>query len=90
MANESWEKLEKLLAEINWPEVYTFKFISPNDEQKLMQLQKLFDRDTAKVSLKSSSGGNYISFTVKEMMMSAEAVIDRYKQAGEIEGLIPL
>ncbi|MEY3942124.1 MAG: hypothetical protein RIR07_1010, partial [Bacteroidota bacterium] len=37
-----------------------------------------------------SSKGNYISFTAKELMISVEAVLERYRRAKDIPGLISL
>jgi putative lipoic acid-binding regulatory protein len=40
--------------------------------------------------LKPSSAGKYVSFSVKTMMLSADAVIAKYKEVGKIEGVIAL
>ena len=40
--------------------------------------------------MRTSKKGNYVSVTAKEMMMSADKVIERYKDAAKIEGIISL
>lgn len=72
-----------------WPSVYLFKFIIPDNAQKLARVQELFDAE-ASVSYKKSRKGNYISISGREMMMSAEDVIYRYQKAEKIEGIIML
>lgn len=81
--------LEKLQQEKNWPQVYMFKFIITADSKKLAQVEAKFS-DEATVHQKESSGGKYISITVKEVMLNPEAVIDKYKELGQIEGVMAL
>lgn len=52
-------------------------------------LRKVFEQDS-RFFEKSSSKGNYISVTVKIVMMSPEEVIARYKLVAGIEGIIML
>ena len=80
---------EKLEAE-TWPQVYLFKFIVPADNERIAQVEKLFDTTEAQVNMRNSKKGNFVSISAKEMMLTAESVIDRYKKATEIEGLISL
>ena len=81
--------LEKLKQQKNWPIVYLFKFIIPNDNQKLAQTQQLFGAE-AQVTINKSRTGKYLSISAKEMMITPEEVIDRYMRATKIEGLISL
>jgi hypothetical protein len=81
---------EKLKASTDWPKIYMFKFICPADNQSIAKVQELFNSKEAQISMRNSKNGNYIAFTAKEMMMSPEAVIERYKKAAEIEGIISL
>ncbi|HKK09445.1 MAG TPA: DUF493 family protein [Bacteroidales bacterium] len=73
----------------NWPSVYLYKFIIPDESEKFDRVLKLFDAE-ASVSYKKSRKGNFISISGKEMMMSAEDVIYRYQKAEKIEGIIML
>ena len=80
---------EKLRQDKDWPKVYMFKFIIPNDNQKLAQVEALFGEE-AQVSINQSRSNNYLSVTGKEMMITPDEVIRRYEKAAEIEGLISL
>ena len=80
---------EKLEANPEWPRVYFFKFIVPSDNQKLAQVEALFGPE-AQVSLKQSSKGNFVSVSAKELMLSADGIIERYEKAAGIEGLMAL
>ena len=80
---------EKLKENTKFPSVYLFKFIIPNNNQKLAQTQALFGPE-AQVTTRKSRNGNYLSVSAKEMMLSAQGIIDRYKKAEKIEGIIQL
>lgn len=72
-----------------WPQVYLFKFIIPNDNQTLAQVESLFGPE-AQVSLNQSRNGKYISVSAKELMISPEEVISRYEKSALIQGIIAL
>ncbi|QTN39248.1 DUF493 family protein [Cryomorphaceae bacterium] len=80
---------EKLNEQTEWPTVYMFKFIIPADNQKMAQVNELFD-ESAQITTRASKKGNYLSISAKEVMVSAEAIIARYEKAAEIEGIISL
>jgi hypothetical protein len=80
---------QKLENQGNWPQVYLFKFIIPNDNQKLARVEALFGPE-AQVSLNQSRTGKFISVSAKEMMMSPEEVIQRYERSASIDGLMSL
>jgi putative lipoic acid-binding regulatory protein len=73
-----------------WPSMYLFKFIVPSDNQKVAQLEALFNSETAEIRLRQSKNGKYTSVTAREVMTSAEEVISCYKESYKIEGLIAL
>ncbi len=81
---------ERLKEDTTWPAIYMFKFIVPSDNRKIARVEQLFNAEEASVSLRESRNGKYTSVTAKELMISPERVIDRYKEAAEIEGLIAL
>ena len=86
--DEAWlkafsEKLDKFYA---WPALYTFKFIVKSGKEE--ELRNLFPKHTD--TTRSSEKGNYTSVTFQMMMPSAEAVIDVYRKAAVIEGIIAL
>jgi putative lipoic acid-binding regulatory protein len=92
MQNEidPYEKLKDILTkDFVWPTVYMFKFIIPSDNKKMAQVEALFDENSVQ-TIQPSKNGNYTSITVKEMMMSPDAVIEKLKKAHLIEGLISL
>lgn len=86
MKEDHFKVLKQRLAEEAWPEYYMYKFILPADNKKIAQVHALFD-ETANVTIRPSSEGNYVSITVKEVAVSAEEVIYKYEAASEIEGV---
>jgi len=81
---------QKLKDQFEWPSVYLFKFIVPADNKKIALVEDLFNSETAEVSMRTSKKGNFVSVTAKELMLSPEKVIERYKEAAKIEGIISL
>jgi len=81
---------ELLEQNYTWPSVYMFKFICPSDNQTVAQVEALFNTETAEVTLNRSKKGNFVSVTAKELMTSADAVVERYEKARNIPGLISL
>ncbi len=80
---------EKLAADKNWPQVYLFKFIVPNDNNTVALTQALFGQQ-AQVTMTKSRTGIYVSVSAKEMMLSSDEVINIYKKSSKIKGLIAL
>jgi hypothetical protein len=90
MKEDFYENLKARLEEnTSWPQVYLFKFIIPSDNQKLAQVQNLFGSE-AQVSTRQSKSNKFISISAKEVMVSSDAIIETYKKAGKIEGIISL
>ena len=88
--DEQFEKLRNLLNKENkFPIVYMFKFIIPADNRKIAQVEAKFS-DEAIISHKESSNGKYFSITVKEVMLNADSIIEKYKEMNGIEGLMAL
>ncbi len=88
--DEQFDSLrEKLSKDNNWPQVYMFKFIITADNKKIALVEAKFS-DEAIIQQKESSGGKYMSITVKEVMLSADDVINKYKEVSAIEGVIAL
>ena len=77
------EKLEEVH---NFPTLYLFKFIVPND--KIGEVKALFPKN--EVITKASSSGKYVSTTIRTMMESADHIIEIYNEARKIEGIISL
>ncbi|HTL82841.1 MAG TPA: DUF493 family protein [Bacteroidia bacterium] len=89
MAELNFDELKKKLEKNSWPQVYMFKFIVPSDNQKIALVQSLFE-DDAEISLQPSSAGKYTSITARQVMLDAESVIEVYKKASSIEGIMSL
>jgi uncharacterized protein len=80
---------EKLSKDKNWPQVYMFKFIITADNKKIALVSAKFS-DEAVINQTESSKGKYICITVKEVMLSPEAVIEKYREISTIEGVMAL
>ncbi len=86
--DETWinsfrKKLDEHYA---WPALYMYKFIVPTGQEDLVK--KLFPFHPATEKL--SREGNYTSVTIQVMMQSSDAVIEMYRKAAEIEGIVAL
>ena len=79
----------KLNETTQWPSVYMFKFIVDADNRKIAMVEAIFEEE-AQIFTKESSGGKYISITIKLVMLNALEVISIYRSAAKIEGLIAL
>jgi putative lipoic acid-binding regulatory protein len=89
--DEFYSNLKTKLDEFeSWPSVYMFKFIVPGDLKNVAEVEGLFNTKTSKVSTRQSSTGKFISITAKEVMVSSEAVVAKYREAEHIEGLMSL
>ncbi|MEM0941980.1 MAG: DUF493 family protein [Bacteroidota bacterium] len=85
----SWDEKafkEKLENNHHFPGEYIFKFIIKPEHQE--QVESLVN--DAHIKRKPSSGNNYLSITMNKKMDSSQDVIDIYKEAYKIEGIIAL
>ncbi|MBL7945675.1 MAG: DUF493 family protein [Flavobacteriales bacterium] len=90
LSDEAKDKLRQTLEKIQeWPSVYMYKFIFEPDPARVDRVVALFPPES-EILRKYSSGGKYLSITVKEVMMSADDVVARYEKASEIPGIITL
>jgi putative lipoic acid-binding regulatory protein len=80
---------EKLAANMVFPSQYIFKFIVPNQPTQTAQVVDLFDNNT-EINQKKSKNNTYISFTAKQWVQNTDEIIDIYKQAQSIKGIISL
>ena len=86
---DEFQHLRELLSQKDYPSLYLFKFIVKQDADKVVEIKKCFN-ESAEIETKPSKNGNYISVSVKEMMLTPEAIIDRYKSVGKIKNVIAL
>ena len=85
-----FEAFKKSLEEqLTFPSVYMFKFIVQASNQKIALIESLFPEE-ADIHQKESNQGKYMSITAKIVVMSSDEVIEIYKKALAIEGVIAL
>ncbi len=73
-----------------WPALYLYKFIVPADPHKISQIEVIFDLLKAEINTRDSAKGNFTSVSIKAQMESPEAVIQKYLEVSNIEGVISL
>jgi len=71
----------------DWPCSYIFKFIAPTE--RLEEVTELFD-ENVEVRTRRSKHGNYVSVTAEIVMAGSDEVIEIYRRAAEIDGVMPL
>ena len=76
----------QLESHYDFPAEYLFKFIVPHAQAD--QLKSLFPPD--KVSIKKSRTGKYVGISCKMNMKTSGQIIDIYKKAYLIRGIISL
>ena len=78
-----------LWAQQKWPGIYYFKFIVPNDKEKLDLVRKLFELEE-NITYRTSKDIRFISLSCKQEMLNPDEVLAIYQRAREIEGVISL
>ncbi|SFU66195.1 hypothetical protein SAMN05216480_1129 [Pustulibacterium marinum] len=85
---------DRLREELNntslWPSEYLYKFIVPTSEEKIQQIESIFDNKGAVITTKQSSGGKFSSISINLKLKNPDEVIFFYKEVGKIEGVISL
>ncbi len=91
MSNPIFNDLrEKLVESIKtFPYVYMFKFIIKADNHTMALVEAIFEND-AEFKQSQSSNGNYISITVRQVVLSVDDIIFIYERAAEIKGVMSL
>ncbi|GER59350.1 DUF493 family protein [Patiriisocius marinus] len=82
--------LEQLRGDTTWPAPYLYKFIVPADNQKIADIEAIFDETGAAITTRDSSKGTFTSVSIKVTMDTPEKVVEKYKQVSSIEGVISL
>lgn len=86
-----YKKLKKnLKKDTSFPTKYLFKFIVPSDEDKIKQVEELFNHLGAVINKKVSKTGKYTSVSIHVVMKKADDIIHKYQAAEKIEGIISL
>ncbi len=91
MTPGTFDELRKKLEEsiTSFPYIYMFKFIIKADNKTMALVEVIFD-DDADIIQKQSTKGNFISITVKQVVMNVDEIIAIYEKAAEIEGVMSL
>jgi len=91
-SEEFYEKLkEQLYDTATWPSEYLYKFIVISNNDKIGEVEALFNNLGAVITTKESKNGKYTSVSVNVTMKDPEAVIAKYKEVGaKVEGVISL
>jgi hypothetical protein len=88
--SDNIDKFRELLSKnTEWPLLYYFKFIIHNNQQKLDQVRDLF-ADPSAITYNTSKDIKFISLSCKQLMPDAGSIIDIYKKASLVDGLIAL
>ena len=82
-----WDRFQELLdKDRTWPAEYLFKFIVPRSN--LEELQEVFGDHP--VVVRASTRGRYVSVTARIRMEDSASVVEVYRAAGEVPGVISL
>ncbi|AWM12874.1 DUF493 domain-containing protein [Flavobacterium sp. NRK F10] len=73
-----------------WPTEYLYKFIVPSEPHKIAEIEGAFNGMGAVISTTQSKTGKYTSVSVSVHMKNPDAVIEKYKEVSNIEGIISL
>jgi len=87
-----YEKLKSQLYETNtWPSEYLYKFIVKSDNQKIAEIESIFNNMGAVIHTIESKNGKYTSISINVQLRDPEAVVIKYKEVIEnVEGVISL
>ena len=69
---------QQLEDDTTWPSEYLYKFIVPSSSEKIAEIEAVFDGTDATINTRDSSKGTYTSVSVKVILESPDAVIDKY------------
>lgn len=73
-----------------WPSLYLYKFIVLTEDDKIRQVHEVFNNTGAVIDSKQSKNGKYTSLSISVNLKSPDEVIAKYKEVGEIDGVISL
>ncbi len=87
MEDFSLERFKHTLDEhYTWPGIYVFKFIVPKDREK--EVVAIFKEE--EISIRRSKNGRFISVTARCHVKSSDEVVEVYREASSIEGIVAL
>lgn len=73
-----------------FPADYMYKFIVPTAGNQEQEVKELFNVGGPVIQTKKSKNGKYISISIVMKLASAQEVINYYRKAEKIEGIISL
>ena len=86
-----YKKLKKKLKkDTSFPTKYLFKFIVPSDEDKILQVENIFNHKGAVLTKRTSKTNKYTSVSAHVIMKKPDHIIEIYKEAEKVEGIISL
>ncbi len=89
--DEFYKRLKIQLADsTKWPSLYLYKFIVLTDDEKIRQVHEVFNNTGAVIDSKKSKKGKYTSLSITVNLKNPEEVIAKYREVGEIDGVISL
>ena len=62
----------------------------PSVSEKINQIEDIFNDVEAVIQTRKSRNGKYTSLSIRVTMKSPEAVIEKYRLVGNVEGVISL
>lgn len=90
MSYQNYDNLRRqLLENTTWPLKYMFKFIVPNQDQKIETIKALLPTPS-KISYKHTKNLRFVSITCVANMASANDIIDVMRNVSQVEGVIAL
>lgn len=90
-SEEFYSRLKvELMNSQSWPSDYLYKFIVPTDPEKIERIHRIFDNTGAVIESRQSRKGKYTSISITVNLNGPDDVIDKYKEVGEVEGVISL
>ncbi len=87
--SDVFSKLRRQLELQEWPNVYMFLFITPNNKETLSKVTSMFNGE-AEVVLKESKNKRFVSVRAKELMMDVDSIILKYEKMAKIKGVIAM
>ena len=89
MMEETLVRLKAQLELEDWPNVYLYKFIVENHQDHVTAVRALFEEE-AIITINESKNGKYASISIKEVALHVDYILDKYRQASTIKGIISL
>jgi len=86
---DKFDSLKEMLKnEPDWPLEYLFKFILKSNQKENQKKIRGFFEQSVSISFRNSSNGNYLAVSITAKMKDPESIIEVYKKAAEIQGMI--